>query len=131
MSQIVTALNRNWLFCERDDAAFAAPRRAERGFVPINLPHSNVELPVNYFSERRTQFVSWYRKHVPTPARLGGGRVFVDFDGVMMVADVYMNGRLAFTHRGGYVGFSESMDATRNASFPPQLTTRCVASGVH
>ena len=122
MTQSVTALNRDWLFCGCDRAAYAKPRHAERDFAPVNLPHSNVELPVNYFSERRTQFVSWYRKHIPTPARLAGGRVFVDFDGVMMIADVYVNGQLALTHRGGYVGFT--VDVT------PFLRTRPGADNV-
>ncbi len=110
MTQTVTALNRNWLFCDRDHASYADPHRSERAFAPVNLPHSNTALPANYFSERRTQFVSWYRKHIPTPARLNGGRVFVDFDGVMMTAEVFVNGKPALTHRGGYVGFS--VDAT-------------------
>ena len=106
MIRTVLSLNRDWLFCPKDDAAFAAPHRGTRGFTRVHLPHSNIELPLNYFSEQRTQFVSWYRKNIPTPTRPKEARVFVDFDGVMMKAGVFVNGRLAHTHCGGYVGFS-------------------------
>jgi beta-galactosidase len=100
------SLNRDWLYCPRDKASFARPRCSERDFTVVHLPHSNVELPVNYFSERRTQIVSWYRRRFATPALEQGARVFVDFDGVMMVARTFVNGKLAQTHRGGYMGFS-------------------------
>ena len=106
MISTTTSLNQHWLFSARDDAAFARPRASEHGFAPVHLPHSNVELPANLFSERRAQFISWYRKHLPTPVIDDGSRVLLDFDGVMMVAEVYVNGLLAGTHRGGYVGFT-------------------------
>ena len=106
MGRTTRSLNQDWLYCSRDDAGFADPGARERGFVPVQLPHSNVELPANYFSDQRTQFISWYRKHLPTPAQSVGARVLLDFDGVMMVAEVYVNGQLAHTQRGGYVGFT-------------------------
>jgi len=100
------SLNQDWRYRADDDEAYANPRASERGFVPVHLPHCNVEVPANNFSEQRTQFVSWYRKHLPTPAGEADARVLLDFDGVMMVAEVFVNGRLAGTHRGGYVGFT-------------------------
>lgn len=106
MKRTVRLLSGDWLYCGRDRKGFAAAGHTERGFARVTLPHANEEVPVNYFSERRAQFVSWYRTHLPTPPGLGDGRVFLDFDGVMMVADVYVNGRHTCTHRGGYVGFS-------------------------
>ncbi|HOF88939.1 MAG TPA: glycoside hydrolase family 2 TIM barrel-domain containing protein, partial [Armatimonadota bacterium] len=106
MLRSVTSLHRDWSFLPADDAARAGARPRGRAWTAVTLPHQHAPLPANYFSERRSQFVSWYRRHLPTPAGLGDGRVFLDFDGVMMVAAVHVNGRLAFTHRGGYVGFS-------------------------
>jgi len=106
MITTILSLHNNWLFCGDDKASYAGARCSERNFTTVHLPHSNVELPGNYYSEKRTQFVSWYRKHLPTPECPDDTRVFVDFDGVMMVADVYVNGHLACSHRGGYVGFS-------------------------
>ncbi|USN99543.1 MAG: glycoside hydrolase family 2 protein [Phycisphaeraceae bacterium] len=44
----------------------------------------------------------WYRKHFETPI---GERVAIRFDGVYMLADVWINGSLAGTHTHGYTGF--------------------------
>ena len=111
MFRDVQLLNRDWCFCPADRRSFARVRCPARGWTPVVLPHQPARLPANCFSQRRSEFVSWYRRHLPTPAGMKTGRAFLDFDGVMMVADVYVNGRLAFTHRGGYVGFS--VDITR------------------
>ena len=106
MTRKVLSLNRGWLFRPCDRAAFASPRASPPGFKRVHLPHCNIELPLNYFPEQRSHFVSWYRKALKIPPRPEGARVFVDFDGVMMAAEVFVNGRLAHAHRGGYVGFS-------------------------
>jgi beta-galactosidase len=100
-----TLLNHDWHFTPRDDAAFASAR-GERGWEAVVLPHNTAVLPANNFSERRSQYVCWYRRHLPTPALAADGRVFLDFDGVMLVAEVFVNGRRVLEHRGGYVDFS-------------------------
>ncbi len=106
MQRELTPLNHDWTFTPTDDPAFAATRVPARDWTPVILPHQFTQLPASNFSERRSQFIGWYRRHLPTPAGLHGGRVFLDFDGVMMVADVFVNGHLAATHRGGYDSFS-------------------------
>jgi beta-galactosidase len=105
MSRLLHALNHDWSFIPDDNPAFAAVRCAARGWTTVSLPHQPVPLPVNYFTETRSQFIFWYRRHLPTPAGLADGRVFLDFGGVMMVAEVYVNGQLAGAHRGGYDSF--------------------------
>lgn len=102
----VTSLNSEWLFSPHDDPAFAMKDCCLDGFGHVSLPHTSIETPANCFSERRTQFVSWYRRAMSTPAQLDTARVLLDFDGVMMVADLFVNGRSVHQHRGGYVGFS-------------------------
>ncbi len=114
MNRTEALINRDWLFSACNDDRLLQPGACEEGFEQINLPHSNAALPVNYFSERRTQYVSWYRKHLCIPRSQHGDRIIVDFDGVMMVADVYMNGQHVLSHRGGYTGFSA--DITRSAN---------------
>ncbi|NLB55711.1 MAG: glycoside hydrolase family 2 protein, partial [Lentisphaerae bacterium] len=110
MKQFRTLLNDNWLFTKLDNNRSTPDNLSKRGFTPITLPHANEEVPLNYFSEKRTQFISWYKRELLTPDLPEGGRVFIDFDGVMMAAEVFVNGQQAHTHRGGFVGFS--VDAT-------------------
>ena len=50
---------------------------------------------------------AWYRKHfvVPEYAETPDSAVFLDFDGVMVNADVYLNGAFLGHHAGGYTPF--------------------------
>jgi hypothetical protein len=48
----------------------------------------------------------WYRKHLPVAREWKQKRVFLEFDGVFQVAEVFVNGRSVGRHQGGYTGFS-------------------------
>lgn len=56
-------LNFSW----RYSSVFSEPMTAvdydDSGFETVDIPHSNIELPYNYFDEKTYQFVSCYRKH--------------------------------------------------------------------
>ena len=76
----------------------------------ISLPHTNIELPFNNFSELDYQFISSYQNEFTfekTPRK----RYVLHFEGVMEYAEVYLNGKLIVTHKGGYTPFS--MEITR------------------
>ena len=115
MQRTMMPFNVDWLFCSSDDPSFSAAECSESSFKPVSLPHSNVELPYHSFDNREYQFVAWYRKHFTLPPELRGQRLFLDFDGVMMAAEVYVNGRKVASHKGGYVPFSA--DITEKAIY--------------
>ena len=48
--------------------------------------------------------IGWYRKHFTLPASQQGKRIFVEFDGVMANADIYINGTKLGTRANGQVG---------------------------
>ncbi len=107
MKRAIINLNPDWLYIPHDLPAAADPACDEADFVPVSIPHTNIELPHHNFSEREYCFVSWYRKRFFVPADAAGRRVFLDFDGVMVAATVYVNGTSAGPeHRGGYTPFS-------------------------
>lgn len=47
----------------------------------------------------------WYRKTFKVPASLKGQRLVLDFEGVMYVSDVYVNGHKVASNEYGYTGF--------------------------
>jgi beta-galactosidase len=47
----------------------------------------------------------WYRKHFSIGRELAGRKVFIEFDGVQKYCQVFVNGKLAGDHKGGYSGF--------------------------
>jgi beta-galactosidase len=107
MKRTIEKLTTDWLYLPRDLAAAAKVDCDESPFQPVSLPHANVELPYHNFSEQEHCFVSWYRRHFTVPESARGGRVFIDFDGVMIAATVYVNGHaVGPEHRGGYTPFS-------------------------
>src|SRR5262249_809552 len=55
--------------------------------------------------------IGWYRKHFTIPASQQGKRIFVEFDGVMAYADVYVNGTKVGTHNNGYMSFRYEITA--------------------
>jgi beta-galactosidase len=76
----------------------------------VVIPHTNVRLPWHSFEEKTYEFVSVYRRAIKVPAdaltNAPAKRVFVDFEGVMTAATVYLNGTKLGEYRGGYTPFS-------------------------
>lgn len=80
------------------------------GFENVNLPHSNVELPYNYFHEEDFQIVTIYKKSLSLSEDLKDRLLFIQFEGVMAYAKVYLNGELLEEHKGGYTAFDVRID---------------------
>ena len=82
----------------------------ESAFERVELPHANIVLKRHKGEDFLTdigsyRFVSWYRRHFRLTREQSMGRVSVEFEGVATVAAVYVNGKLAGEHKGGYTGF--------------------------
>jgi beta-galactosidase len=77
----------------------------DAGFSHVNLPHTVVPLSWGEWDPASWEELWVYRKHFAA-AILPVGRVFVDFDGVMANATVYLNGFELAQHLGGYLPFS-------------------------
>ena len=120
MKRMVSLLNTDWLYCPEDKPSFARTACAEKRFQTVSLPHTNVELPYHDFDDAEYQFVSWYRKHLAVPRAMRGRRVYLDFDGVMMAAEVFVNGTKVCSHKGGYVPFA--VDVTDHVTFGARPT---------
>jgi beta-galactosidase len=98
----VLTFNRGWLYSPQD-VPYAA---ADSDFQRVNLPHTNIELPHHNFDNFDYQFISTYRKRFTLPEPLNGRRLFIDFDGAMTAAEVWLNGHALGDHEGGYTPFS-------------------------
>lgn len=111
----IIPLNYGWKYSKAFSESYLDETVDEREFEVVDLPHTNKELAYNYFDESEFQFVSCYRKHFEVPLEYKGRRIFVDFDGVMCYAEVYINGTYAGNHKGGYTPFS--IDITDKVRF--------------
>jgi beta-galactosidase len=102
----IQSLGSSWRYFDRYEESFAAPDYPLSAWRAVDLPHANRELPYNAFDEKSYQFVSSYARDFEAPDLSGGKRAFLDFDGVMASCEVWLNGRRAGSHRGGYTPFS-------------------------
>lgn len=72
----------------------------------VNLPHtwnaSDMQTDYNKFYAGE----AYYRKMYTAPADLQDKRLFLRFEGVGQVADLYVNGEYAGNHKGGYSAFA-------------------------
>lgn len=105
----------HWLYAARDVPDGEQPGLNDSGFEQVSVPHANVLLPAETFDPDDFRFVSWYRKHFRAEDSWKGRLVTLRFQGVMTVADVYLNGKHLATHKGGYTSFD--VDLTPDLKF--------------
>lgn len=109
-----------------------APGLDDRAWARVVVPHTWAK------DDPRTHRAAWYRRRfrVADPDR--AGRIYLDFEGVAAIADVYVNGAHLGQHRGAYTRFV--LDATSQVrpgdnllavrvSNDPADTADCLPSG--
>lgn len=106
MNHLIIPLNREWKYAEKFSNSYINKDVSDDCFKNVQLPHTNKEIPYNCFDEKMYQFISCYRKTFSVSKEYKGKRVFVDFEGVMTYAKVYINGVELGEHKGGYTPFS-------------------------
>lgn len=95
----------HWLYVAHDLPDAQSPNLKDDGFEHVSVPHANVITPAETFDPDVFRFVSWYRKHFRPEDSWKDKRISLIFQGVMTVADVYLNGTHLATHKGGYTSF--------------------------
>ena len=101
----VYPFNQDWLFGGAYVAGAEAPGYSESGFVDVTLPHTVTPLSWGDWDPTSWEQLWIYRKHVDGSAA-ASGRVFVDFQGAMTSATVYLGGAQVSVHQGGYLPWS-------------------------
>ena len=132
-SRIMETLNFDWRFHAGDVAGAERPDYDDSSWQVVTVPHdfqisqpwvapakgekadnsdaaSNVKsrLSSRGFKEMG---IGWYRKTITPDASWKGRRVVLDFEGIMLVGDVYLNGQRVGGTDYGYVGFD--IDVTK------------------
>lgn len=115
----IVPLTHGWLFGGPivDEAAAAQPGYDIDGFESVTLPHCAVPLSWRDWSYETWEHIWCYRQRFDLPPDVEGSRVFLDVDGALHAARIYLNGELVGEQRGGY------------ASFSHELSGRAVAEG--
>lgn len=99
-------LNFGWKYLADFKEEYLSRDYDDSAFEVVNIPHANKEIPYNNFDEEMYQFVSCYRKTIDIPKEYKGKKLILSFEAVANYAEVYINGKLAFSHKGSYTEFN-------------------------
>jgi beta-galactosidase len=113
-----------WLFNYGDASGAGAASYPDGGWRRLSVPHDwsieGANPPADPFSQSAPSTgrggylpsgIGWYRKHFSLAGVPAARKVYVEFDGVMANASVYVNGTLIGTHPYGYTSFRYDITA--------------------
>jgi beta-galactosidase len=124
----VTDFNTGWLFHYGDASNAHTISLPDSSWRTLSVPHDwaieGPNPPASPFASNAPSAgyggyvpggIGWYRKHFSLDGTPGNRKIYVEFDGVMQDASVYVNGVLIGTHPYGYTSFR--YDITSAVSF--------------
>ncbi len=117
----VASFNPGWRFYKGDAKGAEAVGFDDSAWASVNLPHTLDLLPLESSGSDNYQGPAWYRKTFDFTPK-AGMRTVIHFEAVMGKSTVWINGKEAFRHFGGYLPLH--VDAT--AFLKPGLNTVAV-----
>lgn len=121
--------NFDWKFSPGDDASASCPDFDDDAWRSLDLPHDfQIEQPWDSTASRGRGFknmgVGWYRKTFNADPSWKCKRVFIDFEGIMLTGDVWVNGIHAGGTDYGYLGFETDITDLLNYDGPNVVAVR-------
>ena len=115
--------NPDWKFVKADPPGASDPAFDDRAWATVSLPHTFNDVDtfddwstpghigeMNQWSGR-----TWYRKTFTLPESFKGKKIFIEFEAVRQVAEVYVNGKLLGAAKTGFLPFG--FDLTPHLKF--------------
>ena len=99
------SLNFGWKYSPSFNEEMVQISFDDSKFETVDIPHTNLELPLNYFDEKSYQFISCYRKSFKVK-KAKGKRYILHFEGASVYSRVYLNGEYIGEYKGAYNPFS-------------------------
>lgn len=107
------SFNDGWLFSLADDSLAARPEFVDSGWKKLNLPHDwaiegdfSQDNPSGTGGGALPGGVGWYRKTFVAENKDKGKHFRIEFDGVYMNSEVFINGTCLGKRPYGYISFS-------------------------
>ncbi|TXD53126.1 MULTISPECIES: glycoside hydrolase family 2 protein [unclassified Polaribacter] len=103
--RLKTNINENWEYLENNTTNIDKALN-QKSWKNINLPHSWNALDATDLKPGYRRSASWYKKELNIPEIIFGQTYQLYFEGVNIESEVYVNGKKAGAHIGGYIGFT-------------------------
>ena len=108
-----TSMDKNWKFIQEDVVNGSNPDYDDKSWRALNVPHDwsiEGEYAENHPAGRAGAYlptgIGWYRKSLDIKNLSKENRYFIEFDGVYMNSDVWINGHHLGNRPYGYIGFA-------------------------
>lgn len=113
----------DWKFTKSDPAGAAQPGFDDAAWITVSAPHTfndtdtfdNWSTPGHRGEQIQWAGRTWYRKTFTLPESARGKKVFIEFEGVRQVAEVYLNGEKLGVSKTGFTPFG--FDLTAHVKF--------------
>jgi beta-galactosidase len=99
--RVTLNFNPDWKFIKDDPAGAQAPAFNDSNWTEVSAPHTYNNLGEQNTWGGRT----WYRKTFTLPKSEEGKKVYLEFEAVRQVAEVYLDGKLLGTSKTGFIPF--------------------------
>ncbi len=105
--------NPDWRFLKADPEGGHEPSFDDSSWDVVSVPHTfndvdtfdNWSLPGHRGEQDQWSGRTWYRKSFDAPEDWAERKVFIEFEGVRQIAEVYLNGELLGVAKGGFTPF--------------------------
>jgi len=102
----VFSFNPGWRFLRKNVPDAWKENFDDSRWELVSVPHNLELLHENGNGLYWYKGKSWYRKHFTLDPRLKGKKLSLYFEGVMQVAEIWINGKKCHTNYGGYLPFT-------------------------
>ena len=98
--------NPGWLVFAGDPANAQSPEFDDSAWKHVTLPYAwNEDSAFKVSIHDMPTGIAWYRKHFSVPANSKGQRIFLEFEGIRIAGEVYLNGKSLGLHEDGITAF--------------------------
>lgn len=112
-SRVAVSIDETWEFT-KDKIVPGEKNNTNIKWMPVSVPHSWNNLDVMDDEPGYYRGEAWYRKKITVPVSCKTRSLFLRFEGSNQITTVYMNGKEAGKHIGGYTSFQFPINAFLN-----------------
>jgi beta-galactosidase len=117
-----STFNAGWQFLKQESAAVEDLPGAE-AWTTVNLPHTWNNLDAFDDTDGYERTVGWYQKELFLP-KTEQNQIILKFEGAYQWTQVYVNGKLAGEHKGGYTAFAVDLSPLVSLDAENTITLR-------
>ncbi|HTX20446.1 MAG TPA: DUF4982 domain-containing protein [Candidatus Aquilonibacter sp.] len=125
--------NPDWKFIKADPTNAQLPGFNDKSWTTVSTPHTyndvdtfdHFALPGMRGEENQWGGRTWYRKTFTAPASWQGKKIYIEFDAVRQVAEVYLNGHYLGACKNGFLPFGFDLTPYLQIGKPNVLAVMC------